>query len=114
MMRETSIPEQKVVDGHVFPRVYAPASEDHTTLASLTAWLTENRLALQNTLLESGALLLRGFAVETGEDFAAVIDAGGFEPMPYLGGGSSAQCSRGSEGADLERITPERTHSLSS
>ena len=84
-VRETTIPEQRNFSGTIFPRVFMPDSKD-IGMDELKAWIAQNKAAVKQTLLESGAILLRGFGVKTPEDFADLIDAGGFEPMPYLGG----------------------------
>ena len=80
-----SIPEQRQVGGVDFPRVVAPAEPDVGLDAAL-AWLQAHGDDLRAQLLESGAILLRGFPLRGAQDFDAVVQAAGFLGMPYIGG----------------------------
>ena len=81
---EAQIDEQKIIDGRVFPLALFP-SEEHSKDDLLT-WAKENQEWLRKKLLEYGALLLRGFRVDSPHDFEELIDVAGFPRMPYIGG----------------------------
>jgi len=49
----------------------------------LSAWIANNRSAIEGDLLAHGAVLFRGFAVRNGEEFWAAVDAQGVELMHY-------------------------------
>ncbi len=78
------ISEQKSFDGKAFPLVLSP--ETKPALDEFLSWLKENKTSVREQLLEYGAILFRGFPIDSPEAFAQVVDAGEFEPMPYLGG----------------------------
>ena len=84
-VQTTTIPEQRVLDGEAFPRVLSPA-EPGADLATTLSWLEENRVSIRAQLLDAGAILLRGFPIQGSADFDAVVQAGGFLGMPYIGG----------------------------
>ncbi|KAM1004882.1 hypothetical protein FF1_004956 [Malus domestica] len=80
------IPEQKLYDGNRFPAVISPTP---TPAAAATPRLTEtiqaNKQYIQDQLLKSGAVLFRGFPVNTASDFNDVVEAFGYEENPYVG-----------------------------
>jgi alpha-ketoglutarate-dependent taurine dioxygenase len=49
----------------------------------LLAWATQHRVSLEQQLLRHGALLFRGFAVQTAEDFSRLISALYGQPLEY-------------------------------
>lgn len=79
------IPEQSTVDGKAFPLVWAAAAGE-TSTDSLCAWIQEHRDTVFEHVQEHGAILFRGYAVNTPEDFAAVVESLDLENMPYIGG----------------------------
>ena len=104
-LSETSLPQQKIFDGVAFPLVLkasaTPADsvkpavgdngEDSGVSTSLTAadavqWIADNRAWLQEQWNQRGAVLLRGLPLKTAADFNAVVEAFGFEELPYVGG----------------------------
>lgn len=85
-IRELRLDEQKVQpNGKVFPLVKSPMEPSITRDATL-AWVAENRTTLREEMMDHGAVLLRGFCVEHAEDFEALLEAGEFTNMPYVGG----------------------------
>lgn len=58
------------------------------TSAELCALLTAERSHLESELARAGALLFRGFGVQTPEQLAALRAATGGQPMRYIGGDS--------------------------
>ncbi|XP_028769329.1 clavaminate synthase-like protein At3g21360 [Neltuma alba] len=78
------IPQQKVYDGIQFPSVVSPTSS--SSLSRLTHSIHFHKQFLESLLLESGAVLLRGLPVNTASDFNEVVEAFGYEELPYLGG----------------------------
>lgn len=60
-------------------------------LKRLCVWLRANREGCRRRIDESGAALLRGFALADREDFAAAVAAFGLNPAAYVGGQSQRQ-----------------------
>jgi alpha-ketoglutarate-dependent taurine dioxygenase len=84
---EARIPEDRSVEGRVFPLTLTPAEGDRpASTERLVAWIQANNGRLLERAMEHGAVLLRGFAVETADDFARVVEALDLENMPYIGG----------------------------
>ena len=81
-----SDPIQKDMDGTPFPLVLQPQANEDFTFADFQNWITENRAALKEQLKDHGAILFRNFPIQQPEDFEALIEAGQFEAMPYVGG----------------------------
>ncbi len=75
--------EQRQFEDRPFPLVLSPtvrvAKED------LLSFLRANKTALLAQMEEYGAVALRGFPLTTAEDFQAVLDCLGLEPLPYVG-----------------------------
>lgn len=68
--------------GDVFPRVIAMTSED-TTLDEVRTWIGQHRDALLESLSQHGAILFRGFPVDSALDFDAFIRAFGLASFTY-------------------------------
>ncbi|KAL6006073.1 hypothetical protein ACLOJK_040118 [Asimina triloba] len=84
---ETQVAEQKSVSGcYLFPTVLSPAASLIPTLQSFTDYIEEQKPWLEQLLFSTGAVLFRGFPVRTASDFNAVVEAFGFEELPYVGG----------------------------
>ena len=81
-----SDPIQKDMDGTPFPLVLQPQSSENVTLTVFQKWISENRAALKEQLKDHGAILFRNFPIQNPQDFEALIEAGAFEAMPYVGG----------------------------
>ncbi|CAN6553056.1 unnamed protein product [Malus baccata var. baccata] len=83
------IPEQKLYDGNRFPAVISPTPTPAPAAAAATPRLTEtiqaNKQYIQDQLRKSGAVLFRGFPVNTASDFNDVVEAFGYEENPYVG-----------------------------
>lgn len=76
------VPGQQPADGHVFPLVLAC----DTSSASLDAtcdWLAAHAGELCQQASQHGAILFRGFPVETDRDFDRFIGAFGLKNFPY-------------------------------
>ncbi|KAL4625981.1 hypothetical protein ACB092_05G063500 [Castanea dentata] len=86
---EVQIPHQKLFNGIQFPVVLSPNPKSQTPTSSLSLFTeaikTEKKF-LDSVLHKSGAVLLRGFPVNTASDFNDVVEAFGFEELPYVGG----------------------------
>ena len=83
---DTQIDEQKMQPhGKVFPLVKSPVDPQNSREETL-AWISENRLQLREEMKAHGAVLLRGFCINDADDFEAVLEAGDFTNMPYVGG----------------------------
>ena len=79
------IPEQREVEGQPFPLVLSPEATDKSIDDALS-WLESNGDALRTRMIETGAILLRNFPIQSPADFDAVVRAAGFQGMPYVGG----------------------------
>ncbi|KAH6758848.1 2-oxoglutarate and oxygenase superfamily protein [Perilla frutescens var. frutescens] len=79
---ETKIPHQRDYGGVVFPAVLSPAAT-----VSLTAAVKEQKPLLNSLLHKHGAILFRGFdSLATASDFNDLVEAFGYEELPYVGG----------------------------
>lgn len=83
---EIQIPQQKLYNGIQFPVVLSPSPRLPFTLSALTKTIEDQKQYLQALLRKSGAVLFRGFPVNTASDFNDVVEAFGFEELPYVGG----------------------------
>ncbi len=79
------IPEQREVEGQPFPLVLSP-SDPTSDKQTMLQWLADNGDSLRAKMIDTGAILLRGFPIETPSDFDSVVRAAGFTGMPYVGG----------------------------
>lgn len=84
---QTRIQGDREDDGRVFPWTLVPgASARPFASTRLVAWLGEHRDEVFARAMEHGALLMRGFSVDTADDFAEIVEALDLENMPYIGG----------------------------
>ncbi|KAK7858200.1 clavaminate synthase-like protein At3g21360 [Quercus suber] len=86
---EFQIPHQKLFNGIQFPLVLSPNPKSQTPPSSLSLFtqaIKTEKTFLDSVLHKSGAVLLRGFPVNTASDFNDVVEAFGFEELPYVGG----------------------------
>nr|XP_023875834.1 clavaminate synthase-like protein At3g21360 [Quercus suber]POE81887.1 clavaminate synthase-like protein [Quercus suber] len=86
---ESQIPHQKLFNGIQFPLVLSPNPKSQTPPSSLSLFtqaIKTEKTFLDSVLHKSGAVLLRGFPVNTASDFNDVVEAFGFEELPYVGG----------------------------
>ena len=100
--------------GSLLPLVIEPSSEG----VSLVAWTLENREFLRERRLRHGAVLLRGFGIDSVEDFAEFTAAASGEVMEYR----ERSSPRHEVGANIytstdypagQRIFPHNEHSYS-
>ncbi|KAI9110136.1 hypothetical protein K1719_019177 [Acacia pycnantha] len=84
------IPQQKLYYGIQYPSVVSPlssaTSSSSSSLTHLVHSIQTHKQFLETLLLESGAVLLRGLPVNTASDFNDVVEAFGYEELPYIGG----------------------------
>jgi alpha-ketoglutarate-dependent taurine dioxygenase len=73
---------QREFDGRAFPFALACRSSD-ATLPEVAKWIEASREELVINVEQHGAILFRGFPLQTAEDFDAFIVAFGFENFPY-------------------------------
>eukprot|EP01018_Ginkgo_biloba_P001997 Gb_02714 [translate_table: standard] len=87
---ESNITQQKWVEGISFPKVIVPGpsfSPSHTTSsAQLRQAIGRHRAWFESHLHSSGAVLLRDFPIHSASDFNVVVEAFGYEELPYIGG----------------------------
>eukprot|EP00252_Welwitschia_mirabilis_P019637 TRINITY_DN4602_c0_g1_i1.p1 TRINITY_DN4602_c0_g1~~TRINITY_DN4602_c0_g1_i1.p1 ORF type:complete len:327 (-),score=68.33 TRINITY_DN4602_c0_g1_i1:250-1230(-) len=82
-----SASEQKCVEGKPFPAVVVPsASASFSSGADVTEGIRRQKAWLEELLRSSGALLLRGFPINDATDFNEIVEAFGYEELPYVGG----------------------------
>ncbi|CAH9122783.1 unnamed protein product [Cuscuta epithymum] len=82
---EVVTPQQKLYDGRLFPAVLSPhpnASLHH----SLPLAVKLQKQWLEALLHQSGAILFTGFPVSSASGFNDVVEAFGYEELPYIGG----------------------------
>ncbi|RWR82704.1 clavaminate synthase-like protein [Cinnamomum micranthum f. kanehirae] len=85
MFVEKQLPQQKWEGGHLLPAVLCPNQQ--LDACRFREELKHHKAQLEDVVLKrSGAILLKGFPVETALDFNAVVEAFGYEEMAYLGG----------------------------
>ncbi|MBA0695042.1 hypothetical protein Goari_005279 [Gossypium aridum] len=85
---ETQLPNhQKHYGSFTFPSILSPNPKSSpSSLSVFTEAIKSHKPFLDSSLLKSGALLFRGFPVKTAKDFNDVVEAFGFEELPYVGG----------------------------
>lgn len=86
LLNETTIPEQKLVDGKKFPVVYAPVDKGAVDESTFMNWLVENKAMLRSNLEQNGAVLFRNCPVENPDVFEKMLEVSEFVNMPYVGG----------------------------
>ncbi|KAK8469764.1 hypothetical protein PHAVU_005G166000 [Phaseolus vulgaris] len=79
---EIHVPGQKFVNGVPFPAVVSASA----SAIALTDSVKANKPFLQSLLLQSGAVLFRGFPLSTASHFNDVVEAFGYDELPYVGG----------------------------
>lgn len=86
-IQTSKLAEQKQVDGLDFPLLITPPSDEvSATEASSLQWISDNRKELHQLLIKHGAILLRGFPVDSSDAFERLLDHTDYENMPYIGG----------------------------
>jgi hypothetical protein len=81
-VEDLPLPGQQTYDGQMFPQAIAWLGAADDPQPAL-AWLHDNRRELDKIASQSGALLFRGFAVRTPEDFDAFIRAFDYPNFKY-------------------------------
>lgn len=77
------------------PLVVEPERDSEGSLAGLYRWLTDESGWIETQLLKYGAILLRGFAVQTPDDFEQICTAVDPQLLNYAGGDSPRQAVTG-------------------
>ncbi|KAK6125138.1 hypothetical protein DH2020_041104 [Rehmannia glutinosa] len=87
LFAETKIPHQKNYGGVDFPAVLSPAAVVSHNPSVLTAAVKDQKPWLDSLLHRHGAILFRGFdSSATASDFNDVVEAFGYDELPYVGG----------------------------
>ncbi|KAA0059475.1 hypothetical protein IC582_002780 [Cucumis melo] len=84
-LMEIQIPHQKHYRGSYFPLVLSPSSASFS-ISSFAQAIKAQKPTIDSLILNSGAILFRGFPVEAASDFNDVVEAFGYEEFPYVGG----------------------------
>ncbi|KAH7856235.1 hypothetical protein Vadar_034225 [Vaccinium darrowii] len=82
---EGRIEEEKVFGGIVFPKTFNPPYGSSADEVLLVEMIREKREWLSEVLRRHSAILFRGFQVSSPEEFGRVVEAFGWEEMPYFG-----------------------------
>jgi hypothetical protein len=84
---EIQIPEQKLLpNGLRFPAVVSPSSTPCTLPLNATHSIKTHKPYLQSLLLQSGAIIIKNLPLQTASHFNDVVEAFGYEELPYVGG----------------------------
>ncbi|KAK1578055.1 hypothetical protein Q3G72_027159 [Acer saccharum] len=86
---ETQIPQQRNYYNSVpFPSVLSlnPTTTVPCSASLLVETIKSKKPFLDSLLHKTGAVLFRGFDIKTAEDFNDVVEAFGYEDLPYVGG----------------------------
>nr|DAD48874.1 TPA_asm: hypothetical protein HUJ06_018811 [Nelumbo nucifera] len=86
LVEGVGLPQQKSLDGIVFPAVVYPDPPVAFNLSRFLKSIQDHKPWLEGLLHSSGAILLRGFPVSSASDFNAVVEAFGYKELPYVGG----------------------------
>ena len=85
LFHEQPLPQQTHEEGISFP-LALHATQSETSAAALCRALCEHRDEVFERLQTHGAIFIRGYNVETPEEFGEVVDSLALENMPYIGG----------------------------
>ncbi|XP_059303176.1 clavaminate synthase-like protein At3g21360 [Lycium ferocissimum] len=86
LLTQVVIPQQKFFNGVPFPAVLSPNPNTDHTKSQLPQIIKEQKPWIGSLLHQSGAILFRGFPVNSASDFNDVVEAFGYEELPYVGG----------------------------
>ncbi|KAK4839233.1 hypothetical protein QYF36_020282 [Acer negundo] len=83
------IPQQRSYNSIPFPSVLSPnptTTAVPVSVSHLTETIKTQKPFLDSLLHKTGAVIFRGFDVKTAKDFNDVVEAFGYEELPYVGG----------------------------
>ncbi|KAK1575333.1 hypothetical protein Q3G72_004567 [Acer saccharum] len=86
------IPQQRSYNSIPFPSVLSPnptitiATAVPVSVSHLTETIKTQKPFLDSLLHKTGAVIFRGFDVKIAKDFNDVVEAFGYEELPYVGG----------------------------
>jgi len=86
LLQPIRIDEDRDVDGVAFPLTLAASEPSQTEAYDLIRWIEGRRDEIFDYAEKHGAVLFRGFGVDTPDDFAGVVEAFDLDNMPYIGG----------------------------
>ncbi|KAK9101202.1 hypothetical protein Scep_024632 [Stephania cephalantha] len=88
LLVQTQIPQQRTIDGLIFPSVLSVSSSptNPSDLARALHEIQSQKPWLESLLHSSGALLLRGLPLSTAHHFNRLVEAFDYEELPYVGG----------------------------
>src|SRR6218665_1451310 len=86
-VKSVNIKEQKVFDGLPFPLILSPSDAFKDKDSQFwNGWVKKNLKVIESLLLKYGAILYRGFPLDTPVEFDAFANSYGYKVFPYLGG----------------------------
>ncbi|CAN1177299.1 Clavaminate synthase-like protein At3g21360 [Linum perenne] len=83
---EIQVPQQKQFDSITFPSVISPTSPPSSSIQQVIDAIQSQKPFIESLLRKTGAVLIRGLPLNTASDFNQVVEAFGFEELPYIGG----------------------------
>ncbi|MCO5564553.1 hypothetical protein L7F22_018217 [Adiantum nelumboides] len=83
-LAEARVPEQRLIDGKIFPLLLTPSSPLESPIDACRL-LQTCRAFLEQKLKEHGALFFRGFPLHSACDFQSAVDAFGWQTLRYIG-----------------------------
>jgi len=87
VVKEYSVSEQKEFDFGVFPYVLKPADDmEAPTIKDVQTWIGANKQELEEKLYRHGAVLFRGFPVNSAQHFDMFVKTFGYQVHRYEGG----------------------------
>ena len=81
---EGRIDEEKLFGDVVFPKTLFPRAEDDPSILNLAEMIRRERESLNMMLQRHGAILFRGFKVESADDFDCVVQAFEWDDMDLV------------------------------
>ncbi|KAH9605114.1 hypothetical protein KSS87_005738 [Heliosperma pusillum] len=82
---ETQFPQQKPLNTSQFPLILTP-THNVTDISCFTDAIKSHKQWLLSRLISSAAIIFRGFQVSSAKEFNDVVEAFGFDELPYVGG----------------------------
>lgn len=79
-------PQQKNFNGRPFPLILVPKETHIQSFEDVLKWIKSDIDKIESLIVNHGALLFRGFPVESPEEFDSFVKSFSYEALPYVGG----------------------------
>ena len=83
-LKKGSIPEEKIINGNVFPLTLIPNSYGDS-IEEIVYFINSNLDEIKKELKIHGAILFRDFPIKDPKDFNDFVLAFGWQDLPYIG-----------------------------